>query len=531
MDRPEGSDPSATGLRACGHRGICRHDRLPALRRLCRPHDRQYHPARHRAGERASPPRRVLWHDHRRVPGGRAAVARPAAARRRAMAGADAHRRAARRLQFCRQVLGGAAAGARHGHAERGRHKVRRRQPQHRLHHRQFAEARRGAGRLAVDAPRAIGGGVGRRRHLRAGVAELCARRRSGRARPRLPRLSAAGARGGAALCLRARAAAGAPLNQERPAGGRLSMPQAVLCRKLGAPEDLALEEVAPAPLGPGQLRIAIHAAGINFPDLLMVAGLYQHKPALPFIPGLEAAGTVSEVGDGADGAFAPGDKVMVALRQGGYAEEVVVAPEQAMPLPAGFSFAEGATFRTAYGTAHHALVGLAAVEIGKLLGATVIAAASREAKLAVARARGADHLILYGREPLRDAVKRITAGAGADIVFDPVGGAVFEESLRSIAWGARMLVIGFTGGIGMARTNLVLLKGASVIGVRAGEAGRRDPALRARLSAALTGLTAAGHLRPHISHALPLARWAEAMRLVAERQAIGRVALLVRGA
>ena len=328
-------------------------------------------------------------------------------------------------------------------------------------------------------------------------------------------------------------------------------MPQAVLCRKLGAPEDLALEEVAPAPLGPGQLRIAIHAAGINFPDLLMVAGLYQHKPALPFIPGLEAAGTVSEVGDGADGAFAPGDKVMVALRQGGYAEEVVVAPEQAMPLPAGFSFAEGATFRAAYGTAHHALVdrarlqagetllvhgagggvGLAAVEIGKLLGATVIAAASREAKLAVARARGADHLILYGREPLRDAVKRITAGAGADIVFDPVGGAVFEESLRSIAWGARMLVIGFTGGIGMARTNLVLLKGASVIGVRAGEAGRRDPALRARLSAALTGLTAAGHLRPHISHALPLARWAEAMRLVAERQAIGRVALLVRGA
>ena len=326
-------------------------------------------------------------------------------------------------------------------------------------------------------------------------------------------------------------------------------MPKAVLCRKLGTPEDLALDEVAPAPLGPGQLRVAIHAAGINFPDLLMVAGLYQHKPPLPFIPGVEAAGMISEIGDDGGGAFAVGDKVMVQLRQGGYAEEVVVAPEQVMPLPAGFSFAEGATFRAAYGTAYHALVdcarlqagetllvhgagggvGLAAVEIGKLLGATVIAAASREAKLDAARARGADHLILYGREPFRDAVKRVTGGAGADIVFDPVGGAVFEESLRCIAWGARVLVIGFTGGIGMARSNLVLIKGASVIGVRAGEAARRDPALRARLVAALTEFTAAGHLRPHISHALPLARWAEAMRLVADREAIGRVALIVR--
>ncbi len=326
-------------------------------------------------------------------------------------------------------------------------------------------------------------------------------------------------------------------------------MPKAVLCRKLGTPDDLVLEEVAPAPLGPGQLRVAIHAAGINFPDLLMVAGRYQNTPPLPFIPGLEAAGTIIEIDTGGGSAFAAGDKVMVQLRQGGYAEEVVVAPEQAMPLPTGFSFAEGATFRAAYGTAYHALVdgarlqpgetllvhgagggvGLAAVEIGKLLGATVIAAASREAKLEVARARGADHLVLYGRESLRDAVKRITAGAGADIVFDPVGGAVFEESLRCIAWGARVLVIGFTGGIGLARTNLLLIKGASVIGIRAGEAGRRDPAVRARLIAALTPLTAAGHLRPHISHALPLARWAEAMRLVAEREAIGRVALFVR--
>jgi NADPH2:quinone reductase len=328
-------------------------------------------------------------------------------------------------------------------------------------------------------------------------------------------------------------------------------MPKAVLCRKLGTPDDLVLEEVAPAPLSPGQLRIAIHAAGINFPDLLMVAGLYQHKPALPFTPGLEAAGTVTEIAAGGAGSFAEGDRVMVQLRHGGYAEEAVVTPEQALPLPTGFSFAEGATFRAASGTAYHALVdgarlaagetllvhgagggvGLAAVEIGKLLGATVIAAASRQAKLDVARARGADHLILYGREPLRDAVKRITAGAGADVVFDPVGGAIFEESLHCIAWRARVLVIGFTGGIGVARSNLLLIKGASVIGIRAGEAGRRDPALRARLIAALTRLTAASHLRPHISHTLPLTRWAEAMRLVAEREAIGRVALIMREA
>ena len=325
-------------------------------------------------------------------------------------------------------------------------------------------------------------------------------------------------------------------------------MPKAVLCRKLGPPDGLVLEEVAPAALGTGKLRIAVHAAGINFPDLLMIAGLYQHKPPLPFTPGLEAAGVVSEIGAGVDG-FAIGDRVMVQLRHGGYAEEVVVAAEQATPLYKGFSFAEGATFRAAYGTAYHALVegarlaagetllvhgagggvGLAAVEIGKLLGATVIAAASRDAKLEAARSRGADHLVRYGSEPLRDAVKRITAGVGANVVFDPVGGVVFEESLRAIAWGARVLVIGFTGGIGMARSNLLLIKGASVIGIRAGEAARRDPALRARLGAALTQLTAAGHLRPHISHMLPLARWAEAMRLVAEREAIGRVALIVR--
>src|SRR5947209_12757925 len=260
-------------------------------------------------------------------------------------------------------------------------------------------------------------------------------------------------------------------------------MARAVVCRELGPPERLRLEEFPPAPLQPGQVRVAIHAAGINFPDILMAAGEYQLKPELPFTPGVEAAGEVSEVSDGVAG-VAVGDRVIVKMRHGAYADEAIVTPSQLTPLPSTFDYAEGATFLAAHGTAYHALVdrgqiqpgevllvhgagggvGLAAVELGKLLGATVIAAASSEEKLAVARARGADHLVLYSREPFRDAVKRITAGRGADVVFDPVGGEVFENSLRCIAWGARILVIGFTGGIGLARTNFLLIKGASVL-------------------------------------------------------------------
>jgi NADPH:quinone reductase len=170
----------------------------------------------------------------------------------------------------------------------------------------------------------------------------------------------------------------------------------------------------------------------------------------------------------------------------------------------------------------------LAAVEIGKLLGATVIAAASSEEKLSVAQARGADHGVLYQREPFRDVVKRITQGRGVDVVFDPVGGEVFETSVRCIAFGARLLVIGFTGGIGLARTNLILMKGASVLGVRAGEAVRQDPALGEARMAALSAWAEAGKVRPHISHRLPLEDYASAMRLLIDRKAIGRVALMM---
>ncbi len=322
-------------------------------------------------------------------------------------------------------------------------------------------------------------------------------------------------------------------------------MARAVVCRALGPPEALRLEQVASRPLRDGEVRVAIRAAGINFPDILMAAGEYQLKPDLPFTPGVEAAGDVVEA-QAAE--VAVGDRVIVKMRYGAYADEAVVAPAQLTRMPDNFDYAEGATFLAGHGTAHHALVdrgqlqlgevllvhgagggvGLAAVEIGKLIGATVIAAASSEEKLAVAHARGADHVVLYSREPFRDAVKRITDGRGADVVFDPVGGEIFENSLRCIAWGARLLVIGFTGGIGLARTNLVLIKGASVLGVRAGEAARRHPALgQARLNTLLQWAEE-GRIRPNVSHRLPLEEFAKAMRLLIDRKAIGRVALVM---
>ncbi|RJF73935.1 NADPH:quinone oxidoreductase family protein [Rhodopseudomonas palustris] len=323
-------------------------------------------------------------------------------------------------------------------------------------------------------------------------------------------------------------------------------MPKIVICRELGPPEALRLEDSERKALQPGEVRIAIRAAGINFPDILMCAGEYQLKPELPFIPGMEAAGDVIELGS-AVSAVKLGDRVIVKLRFGAYAEEVVAAASQLTPAPSTFDYAEAATYLAGHGTAWHGLVerghlkkgevllvhgagggvGLAAVEVGKYLGATVIAAASSEEKLVIARARGADHGVLYGAEPFRDAVKRITGGRGADVVFDPVGGEIFEDSVRCINWGARLLVVGFTGGIGLARTNLILMKGASVVGVRAGEAVRRDPALGEQRIAKLLELAEQGVLRPHISHRVPLTEWARGMRLLIDRKAIGRVALI----
>ncbi|MBR0753990.1 NADPH:quinone oxidoreductase family protein [Bradyrhizobium jicamae] len=324
-------------------------------------------------------------------------------------------------------------------------------------------------------------------------------------------------------------------------------MPKAVICRELGPPERLQLESFASAPLKLGEVRVAIRAAGINFPDILMAAGEYQLKPPLPFTPGSEAAGDVVEVNEAAG--VSVGDKVIVKMRFGAYCDEAVAVPSQLVKIPSTFDYAEGATFLAAHGTAYHALidrgqlkpgevllvhgagggVGLAAVEIGKLLGATVIATASSDEKLAIAKGRGADHLVRYDREPFRDAVKRLTDGRGADVVFDPVGGEVFESSMRCINWGARILVIGFTGGVGLAKTNLLMIKGASVLGVRAGEAVRKDPDLGEVRIKALSEWAEAGKVRPNISYRLPLEDYAKAMRLLVERKAIGRVALMMR--
>jgi NADPH:quinone reductase len=320
-------------------------------------------------------------------------------------------------------------------------------------------------------------------------------------------------------------------------------MPRAVICRELGEPESLHLEEFASKPLAPGQARIRVRAAGLNYPDVLMVAGQYQHKPPLPFVPGMEAAGEVSELAPDVTN-VAIGDRVMV---RGGFTEEVIAVARDLKRMPSTFDFAEGATFLAGHGTAYYGLVdrarikpgetllvhgaaggvGLAAVELGKAYGAKVIAVASSEEKRAVARARGADHVLVSG-EPFRDKVKELTDGKGADVVFDPVGGKVFEESVRCINWGARLIIVGFLQGVGQVQTNHVLIKNASVLGIRAGEAVRRDPTLGPPRQRDLLRLAEEGRISPNVSHRLPLERWAEAMRLLIDRKAIGRVALVM---
>lgn len=322
---------------------------------------------------------------------------------------------------------------------------------------------------------------------------------------------------------------------------------RAVVCSTLGGIDCLQLRQLPRAPLPPNGVRVAIKAAGLNFPDVLMCRGAYQHRPALPFVPGLEAAGIVSELASGTAAAVEVGEPVIVQTRTGGYAEEIVASPEQLRPMPAAFSFAEAATFLVAHLTAYHALktraelkggqtllvlgagggVGLAAVQIGKLLGARVIAAASSASKRDAAQAMGADAVIEAGGEAIAEALKRLTEGAGADVVLDPVGIAQ-EAALRSLAWGGKLLVVGFAGQtIPAYAANRVLLRGASVLGVRAGESGRRDRSMRRGELAELALLARQGRVRPMLSESFPLQRFAEAMRRIAERQAIGRIALV----
>jgi NADPH2:quinone reductase len=321
-------------------------------------------------------------------------------------------------------------------------------------------------------------------------------------------------------------------------------MPRSIVCRQIGEPDVLTLETFESEPLQPGQVRIAVRAAGLNYTDVLTVAGKYQYKPPLPFVPGAEAAGDVIEVGDGVT-KYSIGDRVIAKPRHGAFSEEIVAAESGLRLVPRAFDYAEGATFFSGHGTAYHALVyrahlspgetvlvhgasggvGLAAVGLAKVYGARVIGIGSSAEKLDIIRQRGADHTLRSG-EPFRDKVKEWTGGKGADVVIDPVGGVAFEESLRCINFGARICVIGFLGGVGLARTNLVLIKSASVLGIRAGEDVRHHPEIGEARQRELYRLADERKVSPNISHGLPLERCAEAMRLLMDRKAIGRVAL-----
>jgi len=290
---------------------------------------------------------------------------------------------------------------------------------------------------------------------------------------------------------------------------------------------------------------VTVKAASVNFPDVLIIQNKYQFKPPLPFSPGSELAGVVKEVGSGVS-AWKPGERVIAFTTYGAFAEEVKTEAARLLPLPAGMDFVSGAAFLLTYGTSDHALrdrgalkagesllvlgaaggVGLAAIEIGSALGARVIAAASSEAKLAVCREHGADATINYATEDLRKRVQALTEGRGVDVVYDPVGGAYSEAAFRSLAWRGRLLVVGFAAGeIPKLPLNLPLLKGAAAVGVFWGDFARREPQIFAESVSQLTRWYAEGRLRPHVSQTLPLAKAAEALKLLASREAKGKIA------
>lgn len=317
---------------------------------------------------------------------------------------------------------------------------------------------------------------------------------------------------------------------------------KALVCQELSNDlGKLQIENVELPPLGPDDVRLRIRAASVNFPDLLMAQGKYQHEPALPFIVGGERSGEVIAVGTNVRGLKA-GDAVIGAGVTGGFAEECQLPVGAVRPLPVGADFATAACFTTAYLTAYVALVrradlqrgetllvhgaaggvGLAAVDLGRVLGARVIATASTEKKRDFLKHYGADHVLPPSR--FREAVKEFTDGRGADVIYDPVGGDVFDESTRCIAFGGRLLVIGFTSGrIPSIAANISLIKGFSVVGVRAGEYGRRYPEKGRENLAAIDRLLAQNKIHPYIGARFPLARAADAMRTLAERRIIGK--------
>ncbi len=319
---------------------------------------------------------------------------------------------------------------------------------------------------------------------------------------------------------------------------------QAAVCTALTGPSSIRLVEQQAVPLQSGEVRIRVHAAGLNFPDLLMTDGKYQFRPDPPFVPGLEAAGEVIEVAPDVDN-IKPGDRVMAGGKGGALAEQWIVRATSVSPLPAALSFSEGACWQTGASTAWHALVergnlqagesvlilgasggvGMAAVKMAKHIGATVIGTGSNEAKRDTILEAGADHVLNPADEELAAKVKTLTDGNGADVVYDPVGGDLALTATRAIAWNGRYLIVGFaSGSVPSFPANHVLIKTYSVIGVRAGEGPRRDPDLAMRQGTALRELAVQGAMRPHISHSFSLADTARALTVLKQRQAIGRV-------
>ncbi len=323
---------------------------------------------------------------------------------------------------------------------------------------------------------------------------------------------------------------------------------KAVVARAYGPPESLAVEDLPSLEPKPGEVVVAVHAAAVNFPDTLMIEDRYQIKPPLPFSPGGEVAGTVQALGAGVTG-WRPGDRVIAACRWGGFAEEVLTTPDRLVAIPQGVSMEAAAALLITYGTTHYGLqerallragetllvlgaaggTGLSAIELGKLMGARVIAAASSEEKLALCRERGADATINYAQQDLRERIKSLTDGRGVDVVYDPVGGEYAEPALRGMAWNGRYLVIGFTAGIPKLPLNLALLKGCSIVGVFYGAFARAEPQRYAALREQLVGWLAEGRVKPAITARYPLERAAEALRIVADRKALGKIVLTVR--
>ena len=325
---------------------------------------------------------------------------------------------------------------------------------------------------------------------------------------------------------------------------------RAVLCREWGPVDGLTLDDVpAPAP-GPGEVLIAVKATGVNYADALLVAGSYQTKPTLPFSPGLETAGVVAACGDGVT-RFAAGDRVMAILPYGGLAELALAPEAETFAIPAGMSFEEAGAFPVAYISSHVALrwqgrlepgetllvlgaaggVGLTAVEIGKAMGARVIAAASTDEKLAVARARGADEIVNYATEKLTERVMALTHDRGAEVCFDPVGGSLFDAALSSLGWGGRILLIGFVGGVPQIPANRLLVKHRAALGSSLRYFRWHAPDKLRRSVDELLRWYGEGKLVPLVTHRLPLERSVDAIRLLTDRQAHGKVVVVTERA